>query len=474
MNTEARNKAIDLHNRALEAVKTDLQLAYRLLCSATVVDPDMAVGWYAMGNALADLKKLPASVAAFRRCLACQIGDLPGDLTPELRAKATVNLGHRLVNNGEVEEGELVARQAIAMLEADPSLDQEGRAFAWTNLSLALSVQGKLQESLENARKAYEMSPIPIIETALGFAYLFNGDYAPGLKHFDARFGYSPVLAQFRNYPYDRWDGKKSGTLFVAADQGLGDTVSFSRFIPRAARRVKKLIYGVQPDILRMMTAAFAGLKNVSVIPQSANYPLADFWSPVVSLPVALGLTTEEIRKYPQSWEVPETHAGTPDGWKAPDRTIHIGIAYAGSASNDIDRWRSIPIEEFLALYRVPGVQLYSLQVGDRVKDLHDAGCAALIRDMSPWIKDAIDTAAIMRELDLIVSIESFVPHLAAAVGKECWVPLSYLGGDYRCGRSGDRPLWYPDTRLFRLGPDEGWDAVFGRIVEALGDRPGQ
>jgi tetratricopeptide (TPR) repeat protein len=471
MNAEARNQSISFHNKAIEVVKTDTQLAYRLLCSATVADPTMAVAWYAMGNALADLHQLPGSISAFRRCLECPIGDEKGDLTPELQAKAMVNLGHRLVNDGQIDEAETVARAAIELLEADPELDQEGRAFAWTNLSLSLSIQGKIEESLEYARMAFEMSKEPIIETGLAFAHLFAGDYAEGLKHFHARFAYR--IPQFLSMPYIKWDGETGVELLVEADQGAGDSVSFSRFIPAASKRAKKLIFRVQPEILRMMTSAFSGLKNVEVIPQSPTFPIASYWCPVVSLPDALGLTTEKIRDHRQVWEMPPARSEVPTGWKIPGR-FNIAIAYAGSPMNDIDKYRSIPVTEFLALYQVPGIQLYSVQVGDRVKDLHDAGCASLIRDLSNWIKDSMDTVAILREVDLVISCESFVAHLAAAAGLPCWVPLSRLGGDYRCGRSGDRPIWYPKTRLFRQGEDNTWPPVFHRIAEALRESAGK
>jgi hypothetical protein len=116
-------------------------------------------------------------------------------------------------------------------------------------------------------------------------------------------------------------------------------------------------------------------------------------------------------------------------------------------------------------------VALYSLQVGERVADLHAAGMAALTRDLSPWLRDAQDTASVVRELDLVISIESFVAHLCGALGKECWVLLSHRGGDWRCGRTGDRPLWYDRTRLFRQGADGEWGPVFERVVAALGER---
>lgn len=471
MNKDKRNAAIGFHNHAMAVVGQDKQLAYRLLASATTVDPAMASGHYMMGNALADLKMLAASIAHWRRILELPDGDGPGDMTPELRAKSLVNLGHRLFQNGQIKEAYEVSERALSYLGEHPELDDEGQAFARTNMSLVLSIMGNTGASLGYALQAYEMSQEPIVQTGLGFAYLFFGDYAEGLKHFEGRFGYKAELQHYLSWPYPRWNGGKVDRLFVVSEQGLGDTISFARFVPRAAGLVGELIFQVQSELVRLMQGAFSGWPNVRVIPQAPQFPVADAWCPVFSLPTALGLTTEEIREYPQTWRMPRVASSAPTGWKSADRLLHIGIAWGGSAANEIDRWRSIPIERFLELYRVPGVQLYSLQVGERVPELHAAGCASLIRDMSPWIKDVADTVGIMRELDLVVTVESFVGHMAGAMGKECWVPLAQRGGDWRCGRSGDAPLWYPATRLFRQREDGEWGPVFDRIVAALGER---
>ena len=465
----ARKQAIEFHNQAAAVLAQDKTLAYRLLCSAVTVDPTLADGWYMMGGACADLKMMPAAIAAYRRLLQLPLGDRTGDLTFEMRARGLVNLGHRLLNNGQIDEAEEVSRLAIAALEADEALDQEGRAFAWTNLSLVLSIKGRDLEAVSYAEQAYRMSREPIIETGLAFAYLFNGDYDLGLRHFEARFGYR--LPQYLSYPYPRWQGGKCGALFVDADQGLGDTLCMARFIPAAAALAQRLVFRVQPELLRMMTAALAHLGNVVVEPQSTIFPIADVWCPVFSLPVALGLTTHQIREYPQVWRMPRAEVPIAGAWKAKGARLHVGIAYAGSPLNDIDLWRSVPVAMFLELCRVEGVQVYSLQVGDRVADLHSAGMAALCRDVSPWLRDAQDTAAIIRELDLVISIESFVAHLAGAVGKECWTLVSYRGGDWRCGRSGDRPLWYDKTRLFRQGVDGEWAPVMERVVTALREK---
>lgn len=465
----ARNKAIEFHNHSLTSVGTDKMLAYRLLCSSVTVDPGLAQGWSALGNACADLKMLPASIAAFRRALELPVGVLPGDKTPDLHVKALINLSHRLLNVGRITEAYEVNERVLLILDSDATLDPEGAAFAWTNMSLILSIMGHDELAIFYAEAGFKRSQEPIIEVGLAFAYMFAGRYSEGLRHFEARFPYREHMRSYLDYPFRRWDGVLDHdlTLFVPAEMGLGDTLSFTRFIGRAAARVKRVIFAVQPELVRLLRASLRHWPNVDVQPLTPAFPLADAWVAVGSLPTVLGLTTEEIRDAPQGWTAQGDDPMPPD-WLSPGRLLHVGIAWAGAPANDIDAWRSIPFPQFLDLYRVPGVQLYSIQVGERVKDLHESGSAALVRDLSPFIRDATDTVGLMRSLDLIIAAESFVPHLAGAIGKECWVPYSYCGGDWRIGRTEKGPIWYPKHRIFKQGPDQQWQPVFDRIVEQL------
>lgn len=473
MNPVARNKSVEFFNHHQAVVANDKQLAYRLLCSAATVDPTNARAWYGLGCALIDLKLPVAASAAFRRALALPDGDRPevGDMSPQLRAMSLVNLGQSLLGAGLIDEALEASNEALKFLEDRPELDVEGRAFAYSNMSLIVSVLGDTEASMRFAHRAHEISSAAIVETGVALALMRAGDYAAGLSHFGARFAYRKDLNHHLDWPYPVWDGTSAGTLLLASEQGIGDTLSFARFVPAAARLATRVLFQVHPELFRLMSAAFQGWPKVEVIPQSVQFPVADVWCPVFSLPTALGLTTEQIRDQPQMWRMPYGSSLAPKGWKAEDARLHIGIAYAGSPLNDIDKWRSIPVWRFFDLYRVPGIQLYSLQVGERVVDLHSVGAAGLIRDMSPYIKDATDTVSIMRELDMVITIESFLGHLAGAMDKECWIPYSRRGGDWRIGRTRETSLWYPNHRIFRQGEDMEWPGVFDRMVEALNER---
>jgi tetratricopeptide (TPR) repeat protein len=477
MNVQARGSSVQFHNDAVKVSEQDPELAYRLLCSSVTIDPTNAVAWAAMGICLSKLGKLPASIAAFRRVLSIPYGPnhQHGDNSPKLQYTAMVNIAHQLKNDGAIYEAVDAGYQARDFFDENAeAIGEDQEWFLYTNQSQVLSIIDQTSMSIDYALRGWSLNPTsPEAELALALCYLWDGNYATGLRHFEARFAMEKGLKSFQNYPYPRWTGGHLDTLFIASEHGIGDTLSMARFVPRTTQFAKRVLFQVHAELHRMLTTAFRDWPSVSVIPATTMLPLSDAWCPVMGLPTVLGLTTEQIASHHQAWRMPDFPTTMPTGWKATDAKIHIGIAFGGSPGNGIDRWRSIPVTQFLDLYDVPGVQLYSLQIGPRAQDLHLSGCAALIRDLSPYIKDATDTVNIIKELDLVITIESFLGHLCGAMGKETWVAYSRRGGDWRIGRKEGPALWYPNHRIFRQEADFEWNPVFKRIAQALRARLG-
>jgi len=128
-----------------------------------------------------------------------------------------------------------------------------------------------------------------------------------------------------------------TGTLFIVAEQGLGDTVSYARFVPLAKKRVHRVLFAVQPELVRLLTPALPGIE---VIPYPKTFPQADAWVAVCSLPYVLGLTDQEFES---TKPLPAVPLMSPVGWRSPGYRFRIGICWAGSKQNDIDKWRSLP-----------------------------------------------------------------------------------------------------------------------------------
>jgi len=433
---------------------TNLDHSYQLLNSACYADPTYSHAFYVNGCAASDLMRPHAAVALFRRAA-------ENCTDPEEKPKLLTNLAWELMKIGGQREAINLLHQAIGL---NPNL-----SLPWMHLGLCHTTFGETETAVSCARKCVELASKGdhTAEFQLAFALLFNGNYAEGLKAFESRF--PARLPNFTYYPYPKWRGEYGKTVFLVADQGLGDTLSYSRFVELAAKRCRYIHMCVQGELRRVFEHAFRHLENINFLPSPSNFPAdADGWSTFVSLPYALGLTDDEIKQAPNI-DMPRFPMSTQ--WKVPDRQFHIGIAWGGSPLNDIDKHRNIPIHHFLELYCVPGIQLYSLQVDDRKKDLNLWGAAPLIRDLSGYLRDVADTVSVLQNLDLVISVESALGHICSMSNKECWIPYSRLGKDYRLGVRGDKRLWTPFHEVFEQNEDMRWESVFERIVKRLQEK---
>lgn len=427
--------------------------AYQNFISAGYADPTWGQAHYQIGNNACDLKMAHTAVAAYRRALECENTD-------ENKAKIYCNLAYQLHVIGHTQDA---LNAAAKSKELDPTL-----ALNWVNLSIIWYTLNDTKESVKCARRANDLQPDdPTIMIALAFALMHNREFAEGLKFFEERFRYK--LHQYLSFPFTRWRGEKDKTIFIAADQGLGDTLSFARFVERAAKRSKFVHLCVQPELMRLFDYAFMHLSNINLMPLGSPFPAYDHWTTFVSLPNALGLSDDDI--------VNQHHivAGVPPArkdWLVPDRKFHVGIAWSGSALNDINVHRSIDLRYFLELARIPGIQLYSLQRDDKRQDIFDTGAAAVVRDLAGYISDVSDTLGIMQHLDLVITCESAVGHMAALADKECFVPYSRLGKDFRIGVDGSKAIWTPKTRYFNQIEDT-WAQTFRDIAAALDVKAG-
>lgn len=436
------------------------QLTYQLVAGSTQIDPTLADGWLDTASLNEQLGAIDGAIGCYRRALELPDGEQEGDMNAEKRAKALVSMAHLLQRVGKIDEAFEALDEAV---DLDPNI-----ARLWLNLSICHGTDGGTDLALECARKAYDLDPEDVhVEMGLAFALLFAGKYAEGLKHFEARFPYK--LKSFLSYPYPQWKGEEGKSIYLVADQGIGDTLSFSRFVEMAAKRAKFVHMAVQPELVRLFAASFQHIPNKNIVPLPCPWPPAECWTTFMSLPTALGLTDDEIINAPNI-RVPKFHAPT-TSWKSTDRKLHVGVAWSGSPAADHNKWRSFPLDHLLDLYRVPGLQLYSLQVGSEAQQLHAAGAATLLRDLSPLIRDVTDSLALLEHLDLVISVESALGHICSLVRRECWIPYSYHGRDFRIGYDGQNRLWSPHHRIFKQANDARWEPVFEEIERALAER---
>ena len=435
--------AVNLFHQSEAARKRgDKGVAKKLIQAALAVDDTLPGAWYNLGSDLHNEGNRVAAIAALRRCEELA-GEEPYSLT---------NLGWNLQLEGRFEEALAVLDRAIA---TGPSLP-----LGWSNRSLTHNSLHNAQQSIADAREAVRLAPDDAQHhMALAFALMMDGQWAEGLKEYEWRFQYK--MPEFLSYPMPRWDGEYVETLFVPAEQGLGDTLQFVRFVSWAARMVGRLILSVQEELFSLVSeyGSFGG--NVTVLKMPCAVPQADSFCPLMSLPVTLGFNDQRVPEHDPDW-FNDSLCGAP---VASDRK-KIGIIWAGSAEQDNDHHRSATVEDFLGLYEAKDVQLYSFQVGDRAKECRKY--APLVIDLAPRIRDFTDTAALMCEMDAIVSVCTSTAHLAGSLGLKTHIVLPRHGQHFVWGHSGSETLWYPTARLHRQERIGDWASVISSVAGEL------
>jgi tetratricopeptide (TPR) repeat protein len=357
------------------------------------------------------------------------------------------------------QQGELPL--AIASFRRAAELNP-GHVEAYNNLGRALQDEHRYQEALESFDAALATRPdFAEAHWNRALLYLLLGDFERGWKEYEWRLKHPLLgLPYERNFSEPRWDGSDPAgkTLLVYTEQGFGDALQFIRYTRELARRGALVLVDTAPPLRRL----FAALPGVQVLEQGIAGVAFDFQVPLLSLPLLCRTTLSSIPR-----EVPYLHAAADEvaTWRrrlADDRALRVGLVWAGSAKNLAARHRNCPPEHFDALGRASGVSFYSLQ-----KERTGPAPALALRDHTTEFADFAATAALVMNLDLVITIDSAVAHLAGALGRPAWVLLPYER-EWRWLESGETTPWYPDMRLFHQAARGDWEGLFGRVAAEL------
>jgi tetratricopeptide (TPR) repeat protein len=456
--------------------------------SAIAVDPDHAYAYANLGAALHAQGKFKDAVAALRRAIAIEPANV----------KAHANLGAALPEVGEFDEAIKACERAISL---DPNyapahthhgiaLDRQGdfaasvaahrqavvadpgSAIAHTGLAVALGSVGELDEALATSHRAVTLAPAnPEVRFNHAQLLLMNG-------HFESGFDDLRWIRKCRlwahsypsfNEPEWQGDGFAGRTLLLFSDAGLGDTIQFVRYLPMVAAKGGKVVLQVQPTLVRLLrTMTGVTMTDVMILPHGEPLPRFDMQLPLMHLPHIFGTTLDSVPA-----DVPYLHADPAqiEIWRSSFRNVaalKVGVVCAGNPRHKGDRHRSLAAEAVLPRLTMPGVQLYSLQKEPRPTDVPVlARLGADVIDLAPALGDFTDTAAAIAALDLVISVDTSVAHLAGAMGRPVWMLLPYAL-DWRWLRDREDSPWYPSLRLFRQQQPQAWDGVLTRVAAEL------
>jgi Tfp pilus assembly protein PilF len=374
------------------------------------------------------------------------------------------NLGVALRNVGRLDEAESALREALR--------HEPGEAGILANLSSVLKELGQVTEAEVHLRAALRARPDdPILLYNLGLILLLTGRFAEGWPYYEAR-AHTPAV-RFPAFPQPRWTGEplEGRALLVHAEQGLGDTIQFCRYLPALARQVARtgqVVFDAPPRLRRLLASLGDAPPLVSL---DKEQPAFDVVCALVSLPSLVSASPQDmgamvpyLAAEPARVATWQARLGAP-GFK-------VGIAWQGNPTSQAELGRSIPLEQFSRLAQVPGIRLISLQKHDGLDQLGRLPAGARIEllgdDFDSGPDAFLDASAVMQSLDLIVTSDTSIAHLAGALGRPVWVALQHVP-DWRWMLERPDSPWYPTMHLYRQRARGEWSEVFDRIAADLG-----
>jgi tetratricopeptide (TPR) repeat protein len=457
---------------------------------AIALRPDMPEAHFNLANVLRDLKRHDAAIAAYNRAIALRphfpeaylnLGLALQDLSRHAEScamyrkavllrpdfgEARNNFGDSLRILGQYERSIVELNAARALLPRSVQVH--------SNLGNAYQDNSQLTEAIESYRRAIEIDPSnPSAQYNLGLALLLQGDLERGWPQYEWRRKVKRLAAAQFDFPQAIWDGSDlSGKrILLHAEQGLGDTLHFVRYVPLVIARGGKIILATQNELAPL----FRRLQGIEQLITPADpLPAFDVHCPLPSLPGIFRTTLETIPR-----QIPYLSADPADveTWRGklahdpPDRRIKVGIAWAGRPQHSNDHNRTISLELLRPLLEHQAIARFiSLQKGPATAQLRDLPAGIEVLEVSPDLPDFAQTAALIENLDLVITVDTSVAHLAGAMGKEVWV-LIPVNPDWRWMLGREDSPWYPTMRLFRQARFGQWQPPIERIVNAIQDQ---
>jgi Tfp pilus assembly protein PilF len=417
---------------------------------AIELKPGSAESHYNLGVAQHSRGQLQEAIASCRRAL---------ELKPNC-AEALLILGTIFNDQGHLDDAIAAHRQAV---RARPDY-----AEAHSNLGALLKDQGKFAEAIDACRHAIELdSHLPEAHWNLSLSLLSQGDFARGWEEFEWRWKCKDFPSPERHFRQPQWKGEQLAgrTILLHAEQGLGDTIQFLRYIPMVVARGGKVVMECQPELFQLLKSLG---ENCRVVPPGQALPQFDLHCPLMSLPLLFATRLESI---PNRVPYLSADAKLVSEWAtyfdADSHHVRVGIAWAGKPTHSNDRNRSMELSRLNCLLQLPATRFYSLQKGAAARQVDAVDKSLNLIDFSDKLADFAETAALIAHLDLLITVDTAVAHLAGAMGKPVWVLLPRVP-DWRWLVDRQDSPWYPTMRLFHQKSAGSWDEVIARVAKCL------
>jgi tetratricopeptide (TPR) repeat protein len=401
-----------------------------------------------LGFALINAGEYGEAAEIYRRALLIKPGS----------ADSVFGLGYLFERQGDLASA---AESYQLVLKLDPRL-----ADAHLHLGITHFLLGDLGKAAECFTRVQELVPDNTeAQTFLGHIHLLQGNFALGWGEHEHRWNTGHFLRRRRRLSQPLWRGEplKDSRILLHAEQGLGDTLQFARYAPLVEARGGNVILEVQPRLHRLL-AHGGGMGEV--VRRGDVLPKFDWQCPLLSLPAAFATDLNSIPA-----QIPYVHPDPErvEVWRQrlAGNSFRVGLVWGGSPTFPHERWRSISLRQLAALTHVAGTTFYSLQMGPTANQVKELDSGANIVDLQDQQENLADTAAIVANLGLVISVDTSVAHLAGAMGKPVWI-LLHKSSDWRWLLNREDSPWYPTARLFRQSTLGNWRDVLAQVEKAL------
>jgi tetratricopeptide (TPR) repeat protein len=462
-----------------------LHHAEAALARAVALRPNDVDGWLNLALLLREQRRHPEAEQVLRKAfalapdnaqvlMACSQlciarNDLPGAWEWLRWSQARAPLNAEILNlHGILLHHERRLAEAAEMFLRAEEL---GSLSAASNRGNSLLEMGRIEESLSAHELAVSRNP----ESAgarynLALTQLRLGDWANGWKNYESRWRFREVHPYPLHFRCPRWRGEplEGRRILLYAEQGLGDAIQFCRYAAMVAARGGEVILQVHPPVKRLMHSLGVVRSGMACVAQLGEEPPAfDLECPLMSLPVIFGTTMETV-----PWPGPYLAA-------AADQFVHhlpqasagaglrVGVVWAGNPKYKADRFRSMKLRTLTPLLRNSDVQWFSLQKGAAASQISELPEDVHLHDGASKDRDLADTALLIATLDLVITTDTSIAHLAGAMGKPVWIMLPHLS-DWRWMQDRSTTPWYPTAKLFRQSVPGDWRQVLERIAAHL------
>jgi hypothetical protein len=371
-----------------------------------------------------------------------------------------IEVGNQFRSNNQPEQALSCYAQAFAQ--------DRNYAAAFNNYGNVLREVGEPEGAIPFLQRAIQLDPSNVTaQFNLSVAYLLAGDYARGWPQYEWRWQFEHLAGTMPPFKQPRWRGEdlRGKTILVVGEQGHGDNIQFVRFLYN--------LHVMGAEIILQVTDGLVPLLNGSpIIKRVSGYDYSvedfDFWTPIMSIPGVLGVTLENLPRpanYLNASQQLQQQWQSYFGFKT---RMRVGFSWSGRRDNWLNRHKGMPFEKIVDLIRAnPDYEWINLQADCTAEEettLKQLGVHCLPPNTNMWA----DTAAQMMHMDVIVSVDTAVAHLAGSLGRPVWLMLNWFGTDWRWGTKRDDSPWYSSMRIFRQPAMGDWDSVNRKVTQYL------